>query len=81
MHSQRRCHIVSGSVEEKSGAGDGAYDLFGRVGTPDEIGTAIADSLKEADLYSGRCPSAIDAGHHLYLTVRIKFCKPEATDE
>jgi hypothetical protein len=72
---ERICHIVSGSVEEESGAGDGAYDLFNKVGTPDEIGKVIAESLKECDLYSGRCPSAIDAGHELYLTVRIKVCK------
>lgn len=81
MPSQRLCRIVSGSVEEENGAGDGAYDLFDVVGTPDEIGKAIADSLKEADLYSGRRSSAIDAGHDLYLTVRIKFCKPDATHE
>jgi len=81
MQDQRVCHIVAASVEEESGAGDGAYDLFDQTGTPDEIGKAIADSLKEADLYSGRRPSAIDAGHDLYLTVRIKFCKPEASHE
>jgi hypothetical protein len=81
MQGQRLCHIVSASVEEENGAGDGAYDLFDRVGTPDEIGKAIAESLKEADLFSGRRPSAIDAGHDLYLTVSIKFCKPEASHE
>ena len=42
---------------------------------------AIADSLKDADLYSGRRPSAIDAGHELYLTIKIKFCKPEAASK
>jgi hypothetical protein len=81
VQGQRLCHIVSASVEEENGAGDGAYDLFDRVGTPDEIGNAIAESLKEADLFSGRRPSAIDAGQDLYLTVRIKFCRPEASHE
>lgn len=80
MQGQRLCHIVSASVEEENGAGDGAYDLLDVAGTPDEIGKAIADSLKEADLFSGRRPSAIDAGLELYLTVRIQFCGPEATN-
>lgn len=80
MKGQRPCHIVSASIEEENGAGDGAYDLLDVAGTPDEIGKAIADSLKETDLYSGRRPSAIDAGLDLYLTVKIKFRKPEQTD-
>lgn len=81
MPNSRQCHIVSAFLEKENASGDGAYDLFDLVGTPEEIGKAIADSIKAADLFSGRCPSAIDAGHDLFLTVKIKFCKPEATQE
>lgn len=78
--STRLCLIESASIVDSNDAGDGAYDLHGETGTPEEIGKAIADSLKTSDLYQGRAlPSRIDAGDDLYLVLRIKFCNPEAT--
>lgn len=71
--TDRICQIVDGSVELENGAGDGAYDLFNVVGTPDDIGKAIAESLKECDLFSGGTHSEIEAGQDLYLNVRIKL--------
>jgi hypothetical protein len=73
--TDRMCEIVGGSVELENGAGDGAYDLFHVVGTPDDIGTAIAESLKECDLFGGGTRSMIEAEQDLYLNVRIKIAR------
>ncbi len=75
--TDRMCQIVGGSVELENGAGDGAYDLLNVVGSPDDIGKAIAESLKECDLFVGGTRSEIKAGRDLYLNVRIKFCIPK----
>jgi hypothetical protein len=73
----RLCHIEHAMLEEApGGAGDGAYDLFDQTGSPEDIGKAIADCLKTSDLWSGRGASTLDYGRDLFLTVRIKFCKP-----
>lgn len=72
--SDRICQIVSGSVEDETGAGDGAYDLHDVVGTPEEIGKAVADSLKEGDLFRGQ-KSSIDDSRAIFLNLRIKFQK------
>jgi hypothetical protein len=74
--SARLCQIVAASLENASGAGDGAYDLHDVTGTPETIGKAIVESLQTGDLYSSRRPSAIGAGEDLYLCLKIKFCEP-----
>ena len=61
MQGERLCHIVSASVEEENGAGDGAYDLFDTVGTPDEIGKAI-----QAGLQSDLIHAYANESHLLY---------------
>lgn len=78
--STRLCLIESASVVDSNDAGDGAYDLHDQTGTPDEIGKAIADSLKTTDLFQGRALSSrLAAGDDLFLILRIKFCDPDAT--
>jgi hypothetical protein len=70
----RHCVIDSASIELENGAGDGAYDLLDVSGTPDEIGKAIADSLRDSDMSRG--PEWFflkDGDGELYLNVRIKF--------
>jgi hypothetical protein len=90
--SERICHIVDATIELEDGGGDGAYDLFDRVGSPDDIGKLIAASLKEADLLSGRrlLGAVEDRGQDAYLVLKIKFSKtpqtrkdhdPQTTDE
>ena len=54
---------------------DGAYDLHDLVGSADEIGTAIADYLKTADLYGAGRMAIADAEQDLFLTVQIKFTR------
>lgn len=77
--STRLCLIESASIVDANDAGDGAYDLHGEVGTPDEIGKAIAESLKTIDLFQGKSlPSRLAAGHDLFLVLRIKIAAPKA---
>ncbi len=68
----RVCEITNASCEDAEGRGDGAYSLLDVSGSPEEIGKAIADALKEGDLGSGN-RSAINDGKELFLNVRIKF--------
>jgi hypothetical protein len=81
--SMRVCHIVNAdfSSKEDGPLDDGAYDLFDKVGTPDQIGKAIAAALRDGDLFQGsHCRSLIDAGHDLYLTVKIKFAETDTAE-
>ena len=72
-HAMRHCLIVDAAIEEKNGAGDGAYSLFGVSGTPEEIGKAIADALAEGDMSRGRTAIIGEEDGELYLDIRIKF--------
>jgi hypothetical protein len=71
----RSCTIDGASIETEEGIGDGAYSLLDVAGTPDEIGHAIAEALKEGDLGT-RDESCLDKGP-LFLNVRIKFWKEQ----
>jgi hypothetical protein len=46
----RYCKIESASIELANGAGDGAYGLLGVIGSPEQIGNAIAEELTEGDM-------------------------------
>jgi hypothetical protein len=75
----RRCRIVSGSVEDRAGGGDGAYDLLDVTGTPEAVGRAIGDSLAACDMHGGpgwRSGTYMERGEPLYLTVRIRIEPP-----
>src|SRR5687767_4954845 len=70
--TQRICQIVDGSLLDAEGRGDGAYDLLDVAGTPEEIGKAIADSLREADLGNGSNGDVLEGqGRDLFLELRI----------
>lgn len=74
MPKFRLCHIVDGSVEDSVGAGDGAYDLFDLIGTPKEIGQAIAESLATTDLLFGRdFRGLLETGQSVFLCLRIEI--------
>jgi hypothetical protein len=71
---RRMCHVEYASIgTEESPDADGAYDLHDIEGTPEEIGKAIADSLKDADVYRGGSYSLIESGHELVLNLRIRL--------
>jgi hypothetical protein len=77
--ADRLCEIVDGGITVEDGTGDGAYNLVDVTGTPDDIGKAVAEYLKTADLWCGSKNGdylASAAGMALYLDVRIKFCNP-----
>ncbi len=72
----RDCIITDASIELQNGAGDGAYSLLDVHGTPDDIGKAVADALREGDMCQGPTNAIIeDCDGELYLTMRIKFAK------
>lgn len=72
----RLCGIVYGAIEDAQGRGDGAYDLLDIVGTPKQIGDAIASSLEQSSLMTG-CRDIIEEGGDVYLVVKVKFCDPD----
>lgn len=70
----RHCRIVSASIEDESGGGDGAYGLFDVEGDPVAIGEAIAEELSTADMTRGPEWAYIaDGDSELYLVLKIKF--------
>lgn len=78
----RHCAIVSASIEDASGGGDGAYDLLDVTGSPAQIAKAIKDCLKYADMCRGPDWTYIgDGDAELYLNVRIKFGRHYVTPE
>ncbi len=80
--ARRLCAIVYAAVStsEEDNDGDGAYDLHDMVGTPNDVGHAIADCLANSDMMQGR-HMLIESGADLYLHVKIKFCAPTAVEE
>lgn len=90
MHERRTCEIVFAGIGTSDqdllpivDCDDGAYDLHEVRGTPAEIGKAIADSLRDSDLFHGTPMKARvdDEGDTLYLTIKIKFYLSTAQDE
>ena len=77
---RRFCKIIDASVELADGGGDGAYDLHDVTGGPEEIGAAIAASLKETEMMHGKTWSPND-GQPLYLILKIKFAEEPVDDE
>ncbi len=70
----RQCKITNGWVgDSETCAADGAYDLLDVSGTPEEIGKAIADSLRESDIMQGRDLLLADRGADIFLTVTIRI--------
>jgi hypothetical protein len=51
---------------------DGAYDLDGVTGTPEEIGKAVEQSLRHSDLITGK-RTIVEDGGELFLTLKIRF--------
>lgn len=68
----RVCRIVCGGVgDDRAADGDGAYDLHDVTGTPEEIGRAIADSLRETFMMRGHHTEFPSPGMPLYMTLTI----------
>jgi hypothetical protein len=79
---ERYCKIVDGSVGTGPSADDdGAYDLFNRAGTPDEIGKAIADSLKTTDLLGGRGWHIEENGGCAFVRLTIRIAPNRAVHD
>lgn len=78
---ERLCKIEGAGIEDYHGAGDGEYGLLSMVGTPEEIGKAIAESLAQSDIYSGGQMRFADRGQDLYLCLRIKISTPEHVND
>lgn len=75
----RICQIVDGSVgTDEDADGDGAYSLFDLTGTPEEIGKAIAESLKSLDIYQGGDLLLADRKRELFLKLVIKFSEVQS---
>jgi hypothetical protein len=79
---KRICTIINGSVGgDRDAADDGAYDLLDATGTPEEIGKAIADSLRECDLLRGGRTSFLeDMKQPVYLNITIRV-EPEGWED
>lgn len=77
----RHCIIVSASIEEADGGGDGAYDLHNVAGDPKKIGDAIAYTLRVGDMYRGLRAILAEEDGELYLNLRIKFANHPVVDE
>lgn len=71
----RFCHIESASIIDSNDAGDGAYDLIGVEGSPEEVGAEILKALKECDLSAGIHGSLLDKGETLTLSIHVKIRK------
>jgi len=71
----RFCTIIHGGVgRDENAADDGAYDLLDVSGTPEEVGRAIAESLKATDLWNAQGGGAIeDRGRPVFLNLTIRI--------
>ena len=77
----RLCQITQGGIGLSENAeADAVYDLFDIVGTPEDVGCAIIDALKEGSL-DGKYGDYIERSHDLYLNVTIKFCDPSFNND
>lgn len=52
---------------------DGIEGLHGRIGDPQTLGQAIAESLQEIDLYNGRRGLLLADGQEIYLMLTIRI--------
>lgn len=76
--TSRFCHIQSASIVDRNDAGDGAYDLLGVGGSPEEVGAAITRALKETDLAAGS-RSLLDSGEVIRLNIHIDIQKSNSS--
>lgn len=77
----RQCTIIDASVgHDGSAADDGAYDLLDVEGDPATVGIAIAESLEECDLFRGRGPTYLEAGHDIFINLTIRIRPTGGTD-
>jgi hypothetical protein len=81
-HSSRHCRIVNASVYAEDGGSDGAYDLHGHVGSPQELGAAIADGLATLEMARGGISRAIeDRDETLEVRLSIKVSNNPIEDD
>jgi hypothetical protein len=82
VKTERHCKIITGSVgDDESADGDGAYDLLDVEGTPEEVGKAIADSLREGFMIRGTRGPCFPDDAPMFIRLTVRVCRDKETSD
>lgn len=71
---KRHCTVYGAAVgKDDSTDDDSAYDLLDVSGTPEEIGAAVAASLRDTDLTRGGKWGYLENGKPIYLRICVRI--------